>query len=190
MPKKGAEKNVASVGRTKRPRRGARLHHRLGRAPGDRGNNQHEYVDDLGERCCPGGEQQLDQRGDDDNLAVVGDFGRDVHADKPNHDQRKPHDGPERAPEGQNEVNGPHRFRHVSVDRLAEILKGGPEWHIRVIDQVLLEEDLGYGGFPAHKDISNVGDILRVGADGLAIRFREVDPQIWRWICEELEKLR
>jgi hypothetical protein len=73
---------------------------------------------------------------------------------------------------------------------LSEIVKRGPHWHIREIDGVLLDEDLGDGTFPKFKDIERVGDILRLGAAGLKIRFREVDPAIWDWLIEALEEIR
>jgi hypothetical protein len=73
---------------------------------------------------------------------------------------------------------------------LSEIIKSTPQWHIREVDRALVDEDLGDGSFPKFKDIDKVGDILRIGAAGLAIRFREVDPEIWKWLIESLEEIR
>jgi hypothetical protein len=56
---------------------------------------------------------------------------------------------------------------------------------------VLLEEDWSEGVFlPLHRDIQNIGDLLRIGAPGLSMRFREVEPAIWEWLIEQLEELR
>lgn len=77
----------------------------------------------------------------------------------------------------------------VSVEKLDELIKGGPQWHLRSVNQVLMEEDWGDGSYPLHRDVSKVGDLLRIGADGLSIRFREVDPEIWKWLIEQLEEL-
>lgn len=71
-----------------------------------------------------------------------------------------------------------------------EILKRGGSWELRSIYGALLDDDWGDGYFPLHRDIQNVGDILRIGAAGLSMRFREVGPEIWQWLIDELEALR
>jgi len=73
------------------------------------------------------------------------------------------------------------------VDRLADVVRGGPNWHMREIERVLVDEDWGDGSFPTYRDIQTVGDIMRIGAAGLSMRFREVDPEIWKWLIEKLE---
>jgi hypothetical protein len=73
------------------------------------------------------------------------------------------------------------------VDRLDEILlRVSPQWHVRAVIDVLTEEDLGYGSFPKYRDIHTVGDVVRIGAEKLSMRFREVDPAIWEWLIEKL----
>lgn len=75
------------------------------------------------------------------------------------------------------------------MDRITDILfKSQPQWHLRQVESVLCEEDWGDGAIPMHKDINTVGDVLRIGAPALAMRFREVDPDVWEWFIEELEK--
>jgi hypothetical protein len=66
-------------------------------------------------------------------------------------------------------------------------VRAAPKWHLREITRVLVEEDFGDGGYPMHKDIKSVADILRIGEAALAMRFREVDPAIWTWLFEELK---
>jgi len=73
---------------------------------------------------------------------------------------------------------------------LDEVLKSGGSWELRSVYRALLEEDWGDGYFPMHRDIQTVGDILRIGAPGLSMRFREVGPDIWQWLIEELEARR
>ena len=73
---------------------------------------------------------------------------------------------------------------------MGEIIKTSEKWHIREVDSVLVDEDWGDGGFPLHRDIRTVGDILRIGEAGLSMRFREVNPETWRWLISELEGLR
>lgn len=81
------------------------------------------------------------------------------------------------------------RHRNVSVDRLPELLhKSDPQWHVREVMSVLVEEDWGDGSVPKYRELSTVGDLLRSGASGLAMRFREVDPAIWSWLMEELDR--
>jgi hypothetical protein len=76
---------------------------------------------------------------------------------------------------------------NFSVDRLEELLKcAEPQWHSRQIIGALCEEDWGDGSFPKFKDIQTVADIHRIGAAGLKMRFREVDPAIWDWLFEKL----
>ena len=72
------------------------------------------------------------------------------------------------------------------MDRLQDVFKGEPRWHWRQIEEVLCDDDLGYGNFPAHRDIKTVGDLLRIGEAGMTIRFREIDPAIWAWLFEQM----
>lgn len=58
---------------------------------------------------------------------------------------------------------------------------------MREVNRVLISEDFGDGCYPNYRDIEHVGDILRIGAAGLAIRFRETDPAIWVWLLDKLE---
>lgn len=78
----------------------------------------------------------------------------------------------------------------VSVDRLEEVLDRDPQWHHRIVSEALVTEDWGDGGFPKHRDISTINDLLRLGAEGLKIKFREVDPVIWDWLIEKIEEAR
>lgn len=76
------------------------------------------------------------------------------------------------------------------MDRLDELLNGvEPQWHLREIERVLCEEDLGYGLFPKCRDVQKVGDLKRIGAEALKIRFRELDPAIWDWLFERLGEI-
>jgi hypothetical protein len=84
----------------------------------------------------------------------------------------------------------PHRLEKISIDRLDQFIKRSGSGDLRSIYRVLLEEDWGDGHFPQHRDIQKVGDLLRIGADGLSIRFRDVDPLVWGWLLDELEELR
>lgn len=182
-------KNGSGMEKSKRPRRGDRLPDRLECEAGNGGDDQHEHLDDHGERQRPDGSEQRHRRGEHGDLVVGRDAGGALPADEPHHDVGQSHDGSERLPKNQGEV-GPHPRAKFSIDRLDEIIKSTEKWHLRSVYSALLDEDWGDGFFPIYRDIQNVGDILRIGSAGLKMRFREVDPVTWQWLIDELEALR
>lgn len=179
----GKKTNVKAVA-SKRPAGSSRQLHRVGRSP-DLGDNKHKHMvgDPIG--VVDGNERH--QRDADEDQGVGRDAGGEVLSDEPHHDVNGSGEGADRLARDQAEIAA-HPKANYSVERLDELLiHVEPKWHLRQVMDVLVTENWGEGAFPNHKDISRVGDILRLGSAGLSIRFREVDPSIWQWLIEELE---
>ena len=77
----------------------------------------------------------------------------------------------------------------VPVDRLEEVLyKSEPQWQLRAVVDVLVEDLYSDGYCPKYEDLRTVGQLMKAGPDKLSLRFREVDPEIWKWLFEELDE--
>ena len=185
----GRKKNNGETMATQGPRRSARLCGGVGGSSHER-EHKLQQLDNNGKRQRPGGGQREHRRHADGDLVVGGNAGGDVLSDKSDRDIGRSHNGSDGQPKTEVEIKR-HPYQYFNISRLCELLHASnPKWHIREIDEVLLDEDWGDGVYPRYRDIETVGDILRIGSAALSMRFREVDPGIWVWLLNELEDLK
>lgn len=74
---------------------------------------------------------------------------------------------------------------YVSIDRLADYLPDGPR--LREVVHALIDDTVD-GGYPIFPDIERVGDLRRLGPQGLARRCPDLPASAVEWLFAGLRR--